>query len=129
MKIMVVGSNPSNRSPDNSAFSVHTQSGKIIREWFSDIEGVYFFNVLDEPTPNNRHLKISEIRAALPNLRMQLLDADRIVAVGNTAAIACERLGLTYFKMWHPSRRCRKKNDPVLLRDQVKKMRDWIAKD
>lgn len=73
MKIMVVGSNPSNRSPDNSAFSVHTQSGKIIREWFSDIEGVYFFNVLDEPTPNNRHLKISEIRAALPNLRMQLL--------------------------------------------------------
>ena len=110
--IIVVGSNPSQKSIDRTAFSTSTRSGRLIREWFYSFEDVYFINVSDDPTPNNRPLKSSEINANLDSLRDKLKGADRIVAVGSTAQKACEKLGVKFFHMFHPSLRCRKHNDP-----------------
>ena len=37
-KVIFVGSNPSNASPDLSAFSKETRSGKILSEWIDQAE-------------------------------------------------------------------------------------------
>jgi hypothetical protein len=127
MKIVVLGSNPSQKSPDDSAFSIHTRSGKIIRRWFSEIEGICFLNVSNIPTPNNKPLSTAEIKYNLPRLRELLQDVDKIIAIGNTATYACELLGVPFFKMNHPSGRCRKNNDPALIKARVEEMRNWVT--
>lgn len=130
--IVVVGSNPSNKSPDKTAFSTHTRSGKTIRGWFSDVPDVCFVNVSDEPTPGNRPLLVSEIHANLASLKVKLETADKIVVVGNTAAYAITLLKLSpgwnkpHIHIPHPSGRNRLLNSKKFKEEQCEKLRDFL---
>lgn len=130
--IVVVGSNPSNKSPDKTAFSTHTRSGRTIREWFSGVPDVCFVNVSDEPTPGNRPLLVSEIHANLTPLKAKLDKADKIVVVGNTATYAIAVLRLSpgwnkpYLHIPHPSERNRLLNSKTFKEEQGKKLRDFL---
>ena len=126
MKVVVVGSNPSQKSPDKTAFSVHTRSGRTIREWFFSIPDVCFVNVSDEPTANNKPLKMYEINANLKKLSTKLDGFDRVVAVGVTAQIACKKLGVPFFPMFHPSGRCRKQNDPGYVKTRIVELLNYL---
>jgi len=132
MQVVVVGSNPSNKSPDKTAFSLQTCSGRTIREWFSDIPGVSFVNVSDEPTPGNRPLLVAEIHANLVSLRTKLECADKIVVVGNTAAYALTLIGLSsptpiaFLQMPHPSGRNRLFNNKEFRDLQQRRLQEYI---
>lgn len=121
--IIVIGSNPSQKSPDKSAFSDTTRSGKTVRGWFLGVPDVIYINVSDEPTDGNRPLTNAEVRSALPALKAKLAGATRIITVGKTAQFACRILGLSFLSVPHPSGRCRTWNDPA-ARIENKKLLD-----
>ena len=127
MTIVVLGSNPSSKSPDNSAFSTATKSGREVRSWFADYDIVYM-NIVDEPTINNKPLSIPQIQSAIPQLEQKLLShkTTGIVLLGAAAVTASRMLryrGLNVptLQLAHPSGRCRTWNsaDARMNRDCV----------
>ena len=83
---------------------------------------LFYLNVTNQKTGNNRPLKISEVRDALANLKrdMNYIGPDRIVALGKTAAKALTLLGVDFYEMPHPSGRNRLLNDPNYVQEKVK---------
>lgn len=68
-KVLLVGSNPSEASPDTTAFHPNTRSRNILESWFSNIDAdISFINICDKKTPKNRPLRVSEIRESIPSL-------------------------------------------------------------
>lgn len=129
MRIVVVGSNPSQKSPDTTAFSPRTQSGKRVREWLSCARDVCFVNISDEPTANNRPLSKAEIESNLLGLREKLLNADRIVTVGKAADQAVSALRLQHLALPHPSGRCRQLNDIEFVRGMLSGLRAYLLEE
>jgi hypothetical protein len=77
-------------------------------------------NVCTYKTENNRPLKISEIKVALPKLAVEIANADKVVALGKTAAKALTLLGVTFYEMPHPSPRNRLLNNSKYVEQKVK---------
>lgn len=109
IKIIFLGSNPSQRSICIKPFWRDTKSMQVISNWLDMLnlgeEEIYFMNVSDTPTPNNRPLKISEIRASLPMLSNKINDVipEKIIALGKTAEKALTLLCIPHYAMPHPS--------------------------
>jgi len=95
MKVLFVGSNPSQSSTSTLPFWQDSKSRKVIDGWMSNIiqddqDSICFANVSDHPTDKNRPLKMREVRASLNYLLLKIeeIKPDRIVALGNTASTA-----------------------------------------
>jgi hypothetical protein len=120
MRVAFIGSNPSHLGPDCPA-------KKTFHKWWSSMEldGVgLFFNVSNEITPGNRPLKKSEYE--LERLKLDLSGFTQVVALGNTAADALDRLGIVYFKLPHPSPRNRKLNDKTYINALLRNCKDYL---
>lgn len=129
--ILLIGSNPSIRSPDNSPFHAATRSRMILDEWFADLQGHMkaFINVTDIVKADNKPLTGSEIQAALPALKLRLEEFKgfKFVALGKTAARACELAGVKFLEMPHPSGMNRKLNDPEYVKEKIKRLAEFIS--
>lgn len=123
MKVIFIGSNPSAKSPDNSAFNPDTRSSKILKSWIENLHiDIIYENVCDFKTPNNRPLSVKEIKQSLPFLieKIQKNNPDKIVTLGNTAEKALKIIDCyDFFAAPHPSGMNRKLND----QEYVKKMK------
>lgn len=130
-KVLIVGSNPSVKSPNNSAFHPSTRSRMILDEWFKDIDAeLHFINVCDRTRPGNRQMRVSEIRECLPSLKSKIkmtkLIHCRVVAVGRTASKALNLLGVEYLEMPHPSGMNRKLNDKEYVASKICELKRFI---
>lgn len=128
LKILFVGSNPSNASTCDVAFHGSTRSSQILTGWIKDIRGCKMhINVLNKKTENNRPLTTQEVNDSLEKLREQLnmIKADRVVALGKTAAKALTLLGVVHYEMPHPSGRNRKLNDASYVAEKVKGLTNY----
>lgn len=130
MKVLIIGSNPSQKSPDETPFHKSTQSRTILDKWFDgwDVEFT-FTNVSSTPTDNNRPLRVSEIRDNLPALR-ETIDSHRdhkIVTLGKTAERALNMLELDFFAAPHPSGCNRQLNDQEFVADMLCKLRKYLS--
>jgi uracil-DNA glycosylase len=126
--ILFVGSNPSNASTCDVAFHGSTISSRILTSWCSDLNGILMhINVLNNKTENNRPLKKSEINASLEKLaeKIAIIQPDKIVALGKTAAIALKLLNEKFYEMPHPSPRNRQLNDSEYINQKINKMREY----
>ena len=126
--IVFVGSNPSMASGSAMPFAVDTKSYKILWSWINaaiSIPAVCYHNVSDKPTPNNRPLKISEIKECIPGLQIAMHDHSRIVALGKTAHKALTMAGIPHLELPHPSGLNRKLNCPFYVNEQISKLRDY----
>lgn len=132
-KVIFVGSNPSNSSPDLSAFNTNTGSGRTLREWIekAEISEAVSINVSDEKTINNRSLRKSEIDALSQDLegkiRHHMTEGTKIVALGKTAAFALKCTRLTYLELSHPSGLNRKLNDPDFVEKEIRRLKDYVG--
>lgn len=128
MKVLLLGSNPSEASPNKQPFHPSTKSRQILDRWFDGIETeMSFINIRDEKTPNNRPLRVSEIRDALPRLREKIDGWDKIVALGKTASKALSMLGnVDYFEAPHPSGLNRFWNCSVQSSHMIQSIRDYV---
>lgn len=127
MNVIIVGSNPSQRSAETGAFCPSTKSRTTLDSWFKGINvNLDYDNVVDYVTENNRPLRISEIRGAIPELKQRLSSYNRIITVGKTAAKALEMTGLDHFQAPHPSGLNRFWNDQEAAADMIERIRDYV---
>ncbi len=127
--VTIVGSNPSGKSPDNSAFHPETKSRQFVDEWFE--EGGYdieYINLIDHKTENNKQLKKSDIEVELTNIRRKLTNKRNFIACGKIAAMGLNMAGANYFEMPHPSGLCRFWNDKEAGEAKVTEMKEWLNK-
>jgi hypothetical protein len=131
-KIVFVGSNPSNASVPSSAFHGSTRSAQILAQWTKDIDQSSvktYVNVVEVKTDKNRPLKTSEIKANLSRLIKDVECADKIIALGKTAAKALSMLGVSFYEMPHPSGRNRLLNDPKYVEQKVKGLLQYCSEE
>lgn len=136
LKILFIGSNPSISSGyAGHAFFLDTKSGRELATWITRLENflakerycVAFANVSNTPTDNNRPLKVSEIKEALPNLArtIERFQPSHIIALGKTAHKALTLLQLDHLEMPHPSGLNRKLNDKEYKEQKIKELVDY----
>lgn len=131
MKILFIGSNPSQSAGIYTPFWVHTDSAKTLAKWIDmlgPIDQLLFNNVSPVATPNNRPLKVSEIKHNLDRLRILVAmnDGAKIVALGKTAEKALNMINERFYSMPHPSGRNRKLNDPAYLEEKIKGLKLFL---
>ena len=126
--ILVVGSNPSVKSPGLTPFHPHTRSSKVLHQWFLGVHvKIVYINVVDYVTPKNRPLTVREIRENLPNFTKKLdqYKDRKIVALGKTAAKALSMTGRDFFEAPHPSGLNRKLNDQEYVKQMKENLRRY----
>ena len=129
MRVVLVGSNPSQRSPDNSPFHISTRSRIIVDEWFRDMGcEISFMNICEEKTQDNKPLTQKQIRNhLLPfSKRLSELNPDKIVTLGRSAEYGCQILGIPFFPMPHPSGLNRQLNDKKFIDSKIEELRKFI---
>ena len=128
MTVIFVGSNPSNASTTEEPFHGSTRSSKILAEWTKNINvEKRYVNVANQKTENNRALTSAEIKAELPRLAQNLVGADKIVALGKTAAKALTLLRVQFYELPHPSGLNRLLNNPRYVEEKIKGLQDYVA--
>lgn len=137
-KVLIIGSNPSQRSASVLPFWYDTKSTKVLNKWMAEVvvkhdvvvlESVHFGNVANFVTPNNRPLKISEIKAELPRLEQFIntdVVPDKIITLGKSAEKALTMLGIEFFAMPHPSGLNRLLNDPIYVAEKIKGLSGYL---
>jgi len=130
-RVLFVGSNPSESSPDDSEFHLATRSRKTINRWIHDL-GVspFFLNVYRDKMPNNKAPSRAQMRLELPRLLGQISDLrpEKIVAVGAIARWALSQLNLPHHPVPHSSGRCRIWNCKEQAAQLLSDLRDYIQK-
>ena len=127
--ILFVGSNPSHLN-NNPHIPFHgSRSEKNFNEWSNRLvpNGNYkVVNVSNALTPHNRPLREDEFD--LLTLSINALDPEinRVIALGNTASIALEMIGIKYFKLPHPSPLNRKINNKIYLDAILEECEKWL---
>lgn len=131
-KVLLVGSNPSSKSPDETPFHPDTKSRQFVDRWFEG-EGwtVAYENLVDFKTKNNKPLSAKQIKDNLDWIvkNMTAYKDDhgyKIVACGKIAAKGLTMAGIEHFEMPHPSGLCRFWNDKEAGEAKIKEMKDWI---
>lgn len=130
-KVLIVGSNPSQKSPDLSAFHESTKSRKTIDGWFGD-DGWYvaYDNLVDFQTENNKPLSKAELDANMSwieeNMRQWKRLGYKIVACGKGASRGLKLAKVEHFEMPHPSGLCRFWNNKEKAQAKIEEMKAWI---
>ena len=129
IEIVLVGSNPSQTSPDNSAFHPSTKSRKFIDRIFAGSGyNMTYMNLIDHKTDNNKPISKSQIRQNLDQIKdkFELKTGAKIVALGKTASDGLALAGVAHFALPHPSGLCRFWNDPAAAEVKIREMFIWI---
>lgn len=129
-KVLIVGSNPSVKSPDLSPFHGSTRSRMVIDQWFDGIDAeIHFMNLIDETRPGNKPLSRSEILSIIPPVFLQLQKYKdyKIVTVGKSAELALSIIGINFLPMPHPSGRNRLLNDRSYVEEKIKTLRVYLS--
>lgn len=126
-RIVFVGLNPSEESPDNSAFHPITKSGKAVRSWLNNNDGyiVKFVNLTHHKN-SSPHKPINS-KLSMPTIIKFMADRGyRIITCGTVADTILKKNGIKHFAMPHPSGLNRFWNDKVAGEAKIKEMLEWI---
>jgi len=132
LKVLLIGLNPSEASPDNSPFHPDTKSRKVIDSWFEDVScNMTFINILDEKLESNRALKRSELKSLIPQILLKLKNYKgyRFIALGKQVTELMKMTTLDFFEAPHPSGLNRKLNDKKYVADFIEEMKRYIEVD
>lgn len=126
-KVVIVGLNPSDESPDNSAFHPSTKSGKTVREWLKDsICLVAYTNLSDYKNKQEKPLR-SRLYVT-DSIRLYKGAGYKIVACGSIVHEVLRDYGYEHFYMPHPSGLNRFWNDKKAGEAKIQEMLEWINK-
>jgi hypothetical protein len=129
MKTVLIGSNPSNQSPDCSPFHMSTRSRTVVDAWFKGIDTeIIYMNICDLKMPGNKPLTRKQITESIPDLKNKLLEYPyaKVVTVGKAATTALTLLRVPHFEMPHPSGANRLLNDPKYVEEKIKKLKFYL---
>lgn len=130
-KILVIGCNPSVKSPDNTAFHPSTRSRMTIDRWLSDLDAdVCFMNIYDRKTRGNRPLTRKELKSLEDPVffRLKSFKNHKIITLGRAAEEVLTSLGLSFLAIPHPSGLNRQLNDPEFMGEKIKRLREYLSR-
>lgn len=132
--VVLVGSNPGEKSPDNSAFHPDTKSRQFVDKWFEgDGWFVVYENLVDFKTEKNKQLSNSQIKNNLDHIVAKMVPYNelgyKIVACGEIASRGLTMAKIDHFKMPHPSGLCRFWNDREASEAKIREMKEWIQNE
>lgn len=128
-RAVFIGSNPSAASKGLDPFNKSTKSGRTLHEWISkaEVNISVTMNLSNKKTPNNRPLKMSEIKDSLRRLELNLKHYGmKPVAVGKAAATALRLLGVDFYEMPHSSGLNRQLNDPKYIEEKINGLKEYL---
>jgi uracil-DNA glycosylase len=117
--VILVGSNPSAKSPNDVPFDPSVRSARTLGTWIEGIDAEFLFmNVSDVKTQSNKPLSTAQIKGSLSSLKEKLdqYPKARVVALGKTAEKALSMLNVHFLALPHPSGMNRMLNDPDTVR-------------
>lgn len=129
--VVIVGSNPSNKSPDDSAFHPSTKSRQTVDKWFEGIDeyDISYINLVDKKTDSNKPLKVTDINENEVKKKLVNITAyksHKIIACGNMASAGLKKAGIQHFKMPHPSGLNHFWNDKEKAKEKIEEMLSWL---
>lgn len=131
--VLIIGSNPSVKSPTNEPFHKDTRSRKFVDNWFNDNKcwDVIYDNLIDKKIEGNKPLTTAELKEILPWIKENIgayksMGVKKIVACGKTASKGLTMASIEHFEMPHPSGLCRFWNDKEAADAKIQEMKDWI---
>jgi uracil-DNA glycosylase len=131
--MLIVGSNPSQRSPTLDPFHSSTRSRIILDEWFSrhgisDRGRIKFINLVDRVTSGNVPLRIRDILPELDIVRHRIADTreTKIVALGSFVDKILNKLNISHFTLPHPSGLNRRCNDKQYVDDMLVRLASYL---
>jgi hypothetical protein len=128
IKVLCLGSNPSEASPDVSAFHPNTRSRVILDRWFKDLDvDIHYGNIRDQSTPKNRSLRVSEIKESALSLPSKVEGYDRVVTLGKSAALAAEIAGIKHYAAPHPSGLNRLLNNKAFVSRTIAEIKEYVC--
>lgn len=125
--ILFVASNPSKLNTDPEVAIVGSKSEKTFNEWIEKLgvgENYKVVNVSNVVTEKNSPLKIRDFQ--LFHLANYTMIATKVIALGNTASDALDRINVEYFKLPHPSPRNRFLNNKVQVEAVLEECKKWL---
>ena len=130
IKILLVGSNPSNSSPDDSPFHPSTKSRKFIDRIFYglDVE-LHYSNLFDYKTQNNKSISKKELKLNVEEIKQKFNNFSnmKIIALGRTSSDGLKLANIDHFHLPHPSGLCRFWNDRASAEVKMREMFTWIG--
>jgi hypothetical protein len=130
--IVIVGSNPSVKSPDLSAFHPSTKSRKFIDNIFKDTYlNLTYVNIIDVKLSGNKPISRSQIKSQLENIKLKFhgISNTKIITFGKSASYGLQLAEVPHFEMPHPSGLCRFWNDRSASEIKIKEMFAWIRSE
>ena len=127
--VVVVGTNPSRKSPTKVPFAPETKSGTTVRSWFKDFDGcVLYRNLYDDYTKDNKTPDKTLCHTALGRLASRRKRGHKIIACGSFVDKVLTEAKIDHFTIPHPSGLCRFWNDKVAGEAKIKEMIEWTMK-
>lgn len=132
LKVLIIGSNPSESSPDDSPFHPDTKSRQKIDNWLAQTKlscEVIYLNVCNYKKVNNAPLLTKEIVDHLPALQKSLKECEsyKVITVGRAASEAVSRLKIEHFKCPHPSGRNRSLNSKTFVDNMISMLTKYLT--
>jgi hypothetical protein len=130
IKILLIGSNPSNSSPDSSPFHPNTKSRKFIDKIFAGFSvELHYSNLFDYKTENNKPISKKELILNIEHIKQKFnnFPNTKIIALGRTSSDGLRLAGIDHFHLPHPSGLCRFWNDPVSAEVKIRDMLIWLG--
>ena len=128
--ILFVASNPSKFNKDPKVAMIGSKSERVFNRFVKDLgvgDSYMVVNVASVVTDDNRPLKVSEYD--LQNLIAYTThpSVTKVIALGNTAADALNRIDQEFFKLPHPSPLNRFLNNEVQVEAVLGACKEWIG--
>lgn len=126
LAVWFVGSNPSRKNTNPNLPFWGTRSYEVLKDWM-EVLGVNkhgLLNVSNEVTDGD----VPEVTDYdLANVKSKLSGETIVIALGNTASLVLNRLGIKHFKLPHPSGRNRLLNDKKYVAIQLESCKNYIV--
>lgn len=123
--ILFVGDKPSKKNKNKKVPFVGTKSYKKLLEWIYRLD----IDLNDVYVCNRSHMDFNRVAPVIntPAIILEILEEDKVVALGNEASKFLSENNQEHFKLPHPSGLNRKLNDEVYVKEQLKKCREFIS--
>lgn len=128
MKLVVVGQNPANKMAPGAEPFDSVASYKRLADWLTFITDgntnqILFYNASNKPGKvGTKDLN----PAALFQVNAAASVGYKVIALGNYASKAMDKMDIVHFKMHHPSGRCRLNNNKEYVDSKLKECYDWL---
>ena len=126
--IFIIGDKPSKKNLNKDIPFVGTKSYKNLLSWIAELE-IDVTSVITANRTQVRRITPSFVPDVFnPNMQSEILEGDKVIALGNNASKWLADLDIKHFKLPHPSPKNRVLNNKKKLKKKLMECKQWLKK-